>query len=120
MDTGNMLRPHYAEAWTLVDLLAKQPEKLAAMMLALREDKDALAAIQKVYGWDEQRLTVEWHRHVRRRQFVGQVSNLPYAGGRLENLPYGWWQVGKPALRRKQKWRNLPRPNRATIPTSGW
>jgi hypothetical protein len=63
-DTTNMLQPQYAEAWTLMDLLAKQPDKFAELVLALREEKDALAAIYRIYGWDEKKLTAQWHKHV--------------------------------------------------------
>jgi hypothetical protein len=64
MDTTNMLLPHYAEAWTLTGLLAKQPEKFGALIVALREEKDALKAIEQVYGWDETKLEAEWHKAV--------------------------------------------------------
>jgi hypothetical protein len=64
MDTTNMLLPHYAEAWTLTALLARQPAKFAALILELREDKNILKAIEQVYGWDEKQLTAEWHKHV--------------------------------------------------------
>ncbi len=64
MDSTNMLLPHYAEAWTLVGLLAKQPEKFAKLLLALREEKDPLKAIEQVYGWDEKKLDAEWRKDV--------------------------------------------------------
>lgn len=64
MDTTTMVMAHYAEAWTLVSLLAAQPEKFAALVLKLREEKSALQAIQDVYGWDEPKLTAEWHKYV--------------------------------------------------------
>ena len=73
MDSTQMVQPHYAEAWTLVAVLAKQPAKFAKLVEALQLNKDALAVIKEIYGWDEERLTQEWHRFV-----LAQVS----AGGR--------------------------------------
>jgi hypothetical protein len=64
MDTSNMVLPNYAEAWSLVALLAQQPAKFAELVLALRENKAALEVIEKVYGWDEKKLTEEWHKYV--------------------------------------------------------
>ena len=64
MDTTTMVLPHYAEAWTLVGLLAKQPAKFAELVLALRGEPDALRAIERVYGWDEKKLTEQWHQAV--------------------------------------------------------
>ena len=64
MDTTNMLLPQYAEAWTLVGVLAKQPEKFGKLLLALREEKDPLKAIEHVYGWDEKKLDAEWRKDV--------------------------------------------------------
>lgn len=64
MDTTNMHLPQYAEAWTLVGVLAKQPEKFAKLLLALREEKDPLKAIEQVYGWDEKKLDAQWHKEV--------------------------------------------------------
>jgi hypothetical protein len=65
MDTTNMLLPQYAEAWTLVGLLAKQPAKFAELVRALHAEKDTLAAIERIYGWDEKQLTEQWHKLVR-------------------------------------------------------
>jgi hypothetical protein len=64
MDTTNMLLPHYAEVWTLTGVLTKQPEKYGKLILALREEKDALKAIEQVYGWDDKKLEEEWHKWV--------------------------------------------------------
>jgi hypothetical protein len=64
MDTTNMLLPQYAEAWTLVGVLAKQPEKFGKLLVALRDEKDPLKAIEQVYGWDEKKLETEWHKDV--------------------------------------------------------
>ncbi len=64
MNTTNMLLPQYAEAWTLVGVLAKQPEKFGKLLLALRGEKDPLKAIEDVYGWDEKRLDAEWRKDV--------------------------------------------------------
>ncbi len=64
MGTTTMVLPHYAEAWSLVSLLAKQPEKFAALVLKLREETSALKAIEDVYGWNEKKLTAEWHDYV--------------------------------------------------------
>jgi 23S rRNA U2552 (ribose-2'-O)-methylase RlmE/FtsJ len=64
MDTTNMVLPHYAEAWTLAGLLAKQPARFADLVLALREEKDAVKEIERIYGWDEKKLADEWHKQV--------------------------------------------------------
>ena len=64
MDTSNMLLPHYAEAWSLTAVLAKQSEKFGKLILVLRDRKDALPAIEQVYGWDEKKLDDEWHKGV--------------------------------------------------------
>ena len=62
MNTSKMLQPHYAEAWTLVELLASQPGKFGKLLLTLRKGDSELAAIEKVYGWDEKRLTTSGER----------------------------------------------------------
>jgi hypothetical protein len=67
MNTTKMLQPHYAEAWTLVELLARQPGKFGKLLLALRKGDSELAAIDKVYGLNEKRLTREWHAYVMTR-----------------------------------------------------
>lgn len=64
LDTSRMTLPHYAEAWTLVGFLAKQPGKFGELILALRENKEVVREIERIYGWDEKTLTEEWHRHV--------------------------------------------------------
>ena len=64
MDSTNMLQPHFAEGWTLVGLLSKQPAKFGKLLLALRKGGSELAAIKKVYGWDEKKLTQEWRAYV--------------------------------------------------------
>jgi hypothetical protein len=60
MDHRAMLQPHYAEAWALVGLLSEKPAKFGKLLFELRESGSGLAAIEKVYGWDEKRLTDEW------------------------------------------------------------
>jgi hypothetical protein len=64
MDTHNMLQPHFAEGWTLVGLLNKQPVKFGKLLLAIREGDSELKAIEKVYGWDEKKLTQQWRAYV--------------------------------------------------------
>ena len=64
MDTSTMLLPQYAESWSLVGMLAKQPGKFGELILGLRENKVALDVIERVYGWDEKQLTQEWHKFV--------------------------------------------------------
>jgi hypothetical protein len=64
MDTTSMLLHHYAESWTLASLLARQPAKFGDLMLALRDDKDVLKVIERIYGWDEKTLDEEWHKYV--------------------------------------------------------
>jgi hypothetical protein len=59
IDATNMVLPHNAEAWTLVGLLAKQPAKFAELVGSLHEEQDALQAVQRIYGWDEKKLTEE-------------------------------------------------------------
>jgi hypothetical protein len=64
MDTYKMVQPNYAEAWTLLSLLNKQPAKFGKLVLAIRKGTPDLEAIEDVYGWDEEQLTQEWHKHV--------------------------------------------------------
>jgi hypothetical protein len=47
-----------------VGLLAKQPTKLADLVLSLRGDQATLKAVERVYGWDEKELTRQWHQYV--------------------------------------------------------
>ena len=63
MDQHRMLQPHYAEGWTLVGLLNKQPAKFGKLLLELRKGGSDLEAIEKVYGWDEKKLTKEWRAY---------------------------------------------------------
>jgi hypothetical protein len=69
MTSYNMLQPHYAEGWSLVDFLSKRPGKFGKMMLAQRERCSELEAIEKAYGWDEKTLTKKWRAYV-----VGQTA----------------------------------------------
>ena len=64
MDHSRMLQPHYAEGWTLVGLLNKQPVKFGKLLLEIRKGRSDLEAIEKVYGWDEKELTKEWRAFV--------------------------------------------------------
>jgi hypothetical protein len=64
MDTSNMRLPQYAEAWTLVVMLARQPEKFGKLILVLREEQDSLKAIEQVYNWDEKQLESQWRKEV--------------------------------------------------------
>ena len=64
MDTTTMLLPQYAEAWTLAGVLAKQPEKFGKLIVALRDEKDPLKAVEQIYGWDEKKLEDQWHKEV--------------------------------------------------------
>jgi hypothetical protein len=64
MDAKTMLLPNYAEAWTLIGLLAKQPEKFGKLLIELRSEKEVLKAIEMIYGWDEQTLEKEWQKDV--------------------------------------------------------
>ena len=74
MDSSKMLQPHYAEAWTLVGLLSKQPAKFGKLLLAMRNGASELEAVKKVYGWDEKKLTKEWHAYVMGRGNKGVRS----------------------------------------------
>ncbi len=67
MDTHNMLQPQFAEGWTLVGLLSKQPSKFGKLLLAMRKGVSELEAIEEVYGWDEKKLTKEWRVYVMRQ-----------------------------------------------------
>ncbi len=60
MNTHNMLQPHFAEAWTLVGLLSRQPAKFGRLLMAMRTGVPELQAIEKIYDWDEKKLTAEW------------------------------------------------------------
>ncbi len=64
MNSYNMLQPHYAEGWSLVDFLNKQPGKFGKLLLAVKEGLSELEAIEKAYGWDEKKLTKEWRAYV--------------------------------------------------------
>ena len=64
MHHTGMLLPHYAEGWTLVGLLNKQPGKFGKLLLEIRTGHSDLEAIEKVYGWDEKKLTKEWRAYV--------------------------------------------------------
>ena len=64
MDTSTMSLPHFAEGWTLVELLSRQPAKFGKLLLAMRKGSSELEAIEKVYGWDEQQLSQQWRRFV--------------------------------------------------------
>ena len=68
MDSNKMLQPHYAEAWTLVGLLSKQPVKFGKLLQEISGGASDLEAIKTVYGWDEQQLTKEWHAYVAGRK----------------------------------------------------
>ena len=59
MGTNQMFQPHYAEGWTLVGLLNKQPAKFGKLLLALKKGSLVLTAIEKIYGWDEKKLANE-------------------------------------------------------------
>jgi hypothetical protein len=61
---SNMLLPHYAEAWTLVALLAKQPDKFGELVTSLRAEKAPMKMIEQVYGWDEKQLAEQWRKYV--------------------------------------------------------
>ena len=39
-------------------------EKFGKLLVALRDEKDPLKAIEQVYGWDEKKLEAEWHKEV--------------------------------------------------------
>ena len=51
-------------------------------MLALREDHAAMKAIERIYGWNEKRLTQQWYKHVGR--WNRQTADMRQEGnGRL-------------------------------------
>ena len=76
MDTDAMSQPHYAEGWTLVGLLSKQPAKFGKLLLELRKGGSDLEAIEKVYGWDEEKLTEQWRRYVMGQGGKGRRNGL--------------------------------------------
>ena len=74
MDTFRMSQPHYAEAWTLVSLLNRQPAKFGKLLLAMRRGVSEAEAVEKVYGWDEKKLASQWRAFV-----MGQETKGPDA-----------------------------------------
>jgi hypothetical protein len=64
--TAKMTLPEFAESWSLVDLLASDQLRFGKLLYALRDEEDPLKAIESVYGWTEDRLTQEWHQHLRK------------------------------------------------------
>lgn len=71
MDTSKMMEAHYAEGWTLVGLLSKQPAKFGKVLLAMKKGGSELKTIEKVYGWDEKKLTKEWRAYVMGQGNIG-------------------------------------------------
>ena len=55
---------HNRQMGALMGLLAKQPAKFGQFVLKLRQEQSALKIIEEVYGWDEKKLTAEWHKYV--------------------------------------------------------
>jgi hypothetical protein len=64
MGSSTMSEANYAEGWTLVELLNKQPVKFGKLLMELSPSGSEMAAIEKVYGWDEKKLTQEWRKYV--------------------------------------------------------
>jgi hypothetical protein len=64
LDHSKMSEAHYAEAWTLVELLAGQRGKFGKLLLETRDGVSGLEAVEKVYGWDEKELAKQWRAHV--------------------------------------------------------
>ena len=58
------VQPILAERWTLVGLLNQQPAKFGKLLLAIRDGDSKLAAIEKIYGWDEKELSRQWRVYV--------------------------------------------------------
>ena len=69
----------YAEGWSLVGLLNKQPAKFGRLLLELKKRSSKrgseLAAIKKVYGWDDKKLTQEWRKYVMAKGPIGPEPN---------------------------------------------
>ena len=63
-------------AGTLIALLNQQPVKFGKLLLVLKESDTDLAAIEKVYGWNEKELTMQW------RMCVAKLANKKAAGNR--------------------------------------
>jgi hypothetical protein len=57
-------QPVHAEMWLLVGLLNQQPAKFGKLLLALKDGDSDLAAIEKVYGWNEKELDKQWRAYV--------------------------------------------------------
>jgi hypothetical protein len=67
LDTSKMSQAQYAEAWMLVGLLTAQPAKYGELLTMMRKGGSEREAIEKVYGWDEKKLTAEWRAYVMRQ-----------------------------------------------------
>jgi hypothetical protein len=50
----------FAERWTLVGLLNQQPAKFGKLLLAMKHGDAELAAIKRIYGWNEKELGRQW------------------------------------------------------------
>jgi hypothetical protein len=50
---------HYAEAWSLTELLTSDPKRYSALVANVRDGKPAIEALRDVYG-DEQQLIARW------------------------------------------------------------
>ena len=64
IDAATMSQPVYAERWALVGLLNEQPAKFGKLLLSLKDSDSDLAAIEKVYGWNEKELDRQWRAYV--------------------------------------------------------
>jgi hypothetical protein len=61
---AQMVESHYAEGWSLVALLNRQPAQFGKLLQVMSKGSPGLTAIKKVYGWDESRLAKEWRAYV--------------------------------------------------------
>lgn len=65
--TSSMEPEHYAEAWSMVSLLAEAPDKFAdAVLRVQREESTMAAAVRAAYGLEDARLLQGW------RQYAGR------------------------------------------------
>jgi hypothetical protein len=59
-DRISFSQPLFAERWSLVGLLNQQPVKFGKLLLAIKQGDADLAAIEKIYGWNEKELSRQW------------------------------------------------------------
>ncbi len=114
MGTSDMSQPQYAEAWTLVELLNRQPVKFGKVLLAMRKGTSEMEAIEEVYGWDEKRAhpAVACFRHdATKGELRRGKKRLESSGGEVygwdEKEPTGQWRGVPDEPVRHLNWPNI-------------